>query len=60
MDTTIDRGNYVMLVLLNLSAAVETINHDHFLYTLEICRNLCKCSKNNEVIFYKSYSACSD
>ena len=30
MDTTIERGDYVMLVLHTLSAAVETIDHDHF------------------------------
>ena len=41
--TTIGRGNSALLVLLDLSAAFDTI----VLYSWEICRNTWKCSETN-------------
>ena len=33
--TTVDKGNVSYLVFLNLSAALDTIDHDHLFYILE-------------------------
>ena len=38
--TTNGRGNGAMLVLLDLSAAFDTIDHDKIFLTGKICRNL--------------------
>ena len=55
MVTTIDRGNGAMLVLLDLSAAFDTIEDDIFCIlekNVEICGNALKLFK---VIFFKSF-----
>ena len=45
--TTIGRGNGAMLVLLDLSVAFNTIDHDNLFCILErkLCRNLCNALK---------------
>ena len=49
--TTIGKGNVAMLVLLDLSAALDTIVHDNLFYILEkyvgICGNALKLIKSS-------------
>ena len=33
--TTVDKGNGLLLVLLDMSAAIDTIDHDNLIYILE-------------------------
>ena len=52
---TIGRGNGAMLVLLDLSAAFDTIDPDNLFCILEKYVGIMKYSKTNQVIFFKSY-----
>ena len=49
--TTIGRGNCVMLVLLDLSAAFDTIDHDNLFCILEKYVGIC----GNDIMLIKSY-----
>ena len=51
IDTTIGRSNGAMLVLLDLSAALDTIDHDNLFCILEIYVGIC----GNALKLIKSY-----